>query len=82
MATLSRTTVLNSLIKHETLTIQDIRLPKNLGLVPDNIHLNFLLNELMEKGQIETLNGVEPLTYTITTKGIEEGERLQDQKIK
>jgi len=78
MTNLNRTEVLNSLIKHETLTILNIRKPENLGMVLNNNHLNFLLNELMESGHIETLNGVTPLTYTITNKGIAEGERLND----
>ena len=78
MTTLNRTMVLNSLIKHETLTIVDIRKAENLGMIPDKVHLNFLLNELIESGHINTLNGVLPLTYTITTKGIGEGERLNE----
>jgi len=78
MTTLNRTMVLNSLIKHETLTIVDIRKAENLGMIPDKVHLNFLLNELIESGHINTLNGVLPLTYTITTNGIGEGERLNE----
>lgn len=76
MTTLNRASVLNSLIKHETLTIVDIRKAENLGMIPDNLHLNFLLNELIESGHVHTLDGVVPLTYTITTDGIAEGERL------
>jgi predicted transcriptional regulator len=75
---LNRTTVLNSLIKHETLTIVDICKSENLGMLPDKKHLNFLLKELVESGDIDTLNGVIPCTYTITEKGIEEGERLSE----
>ena len=78
MTTLNRTTLLNSLIKHETLTIVDIRKVENLGMIPDNVHLNFLLKELIESGDVHLLNGVLPLTYTITTKGIAEGERLSE----
>ena len=70
--------VLNSLIKHETLTILNIRKIENLGVVPDNLHLNYLLNELVESGDLNTLNGVSPLTYTITSKGISEGARLNE----
>jgi translation initiation factor 2 beta subunit (eIF-2beta)/eIF-5 len=76
MTTLNRTIVLNSLIKHETLTIVDIRKAENLGMIPDKVHLNFLLNELMESGHVDTLNGVLPLTYMITTDEIAEGEKL------
>ncbi|HEX8277255.1 MAG TPA: hypothetical protein VF540_01120 [Segetibacter sp.] len=78
MTNINRTVVLNSLIKHETLTIVNIRKAENLGMIPNNSHLNLLLNELMESGHIETLNGVTPLTYTVTTKGVAEGERLND----
>ena len=78
MTNINRTIVLNSLIKHETLTIADIAQEKNLGVVPDKAHLNYLINELIESGHVETLNGVIPSTYTITTKGIQEGARLQD----
>jgi hypothetical protein len=80
MTNINRTMVLNSLIKHETLTILDIRKAENLGMVPDNVHLNFLLNELIESGDLNTLNGVTPLTYTITTKGITEGARLENME--
>lgn len=76
MTTLNRTMVLNSLIKHETLTIVDIRKSENLGMIPDTVHLNFLLNELIDSGHVRALTGVLPLTYTITTNGIAEGERL------
>jgi hypothetical protein len=76
ISTLNRTMVLQSLIKHETLTITDIGKKENLGISPDKMHLNFLLNELLESRDIDTLNGVIPCTYTITTKGIKEGERL------
>ena len=75
---INRRMVLNSLIKHETLTIVNIRKAENIGIVPDKVHLNFLLNELIESGHVDTLNGVTPLTYTITTKGIAEGERLNE----
>jgi hypothetical protein len=78
MSTLNRSTVLDSLIKHESLTIIDIGKKKNLGMLPDKIHLNFLLNELLESGDIDTLNGVIPCTYTITSKGIKEGKRLSE----
>lgn len=76
MININRAIVLNSLIKHETLTILDIRKVEYLGMIPDNVHLNFLLTELIESGHVNTLNGVTPITYTITTKGIAEGERL------
>jgi hypothetical protein len=77
MSVLNRKMVLASLIKHETLTIIDIGLEKNLGVRPNEYHLKFLLDELMEGGFIETLNGVVPATYTITVNGIDEGKRLE-----
>lgn len=80
MANINRTIVLNSLVRHETLTIVDITKVENLGVVPDRVHLNYLLTELMESGHIQTLNGVTPVTYTITRKGIAEGKRLKDSK--
>ena len=78
MTNINRAVVLNTLIKHETLTIVDIRKAENLGMIPDNVHLNFLLNELIESRDIQTLSGVTPLTYTITTKGIAEGKGLNE----
>lgn len=78
MSTLNRTMVLHSLIKHETLTIIDFCKNENLGILMDKTHLNFLLTELIESGDIEKLNGVMPCTYTITKKGIKEGERLSE----
>ena len=78
MTNINRAVVLNTLIKHETLTIVDIRKAENIGMIPDNVHLNFLLNELIESRDIQTLNGVTPLTYTITTKGIAEGKGLNE----
>ena len=77
MTNINRTMVLNSLIKHETLTITDIAKEENLGIVPDKTHLNYLINELVESGHVHALDGVIPTTYTITTKGINEGMRLQ-----
>jgi hypothetical protein len=77
MTNINRTIVLNSLIKHETLTITDLAKEENLGMVPDKVHLNCLINELVESGHIHALDGVIPITYTITTKGIQEGTRLK-----
>ncbi len=67
---------MNTLIKHETLTITDLARKENLGMVANKVLLDFLLDELVENGEVQTLNGVIPVTYTITNKGIEEGERL------
>ena len=77
MSTINRTIVLNTLIRHETLTIDDIAKEENLGMIPNKNHLDFLLNELTESGHILILDGVVPCTYTITDKGIREGARLK-----
>lgn len=76
MSQLNRTVVLNTLIKHETLTIDDVALPVNIGFVPDKTHLQLLLTELTESGHLDMLNGAQPPTYTITEKGISEGNRI------
>jgi len=79
MTTLNRTIVLNTLIKHETLTLTDIAKAENLGMIPNEQHLRFLLEELDESGYIQKLDGAAVSTYTITDKGIEEGERLKEE---
>lgn len=76
---LNREILLSTLVKHETLTIDDIAKEENLGLVPGRDHLKFLLNELCESGHFTMLDGVNPLTYTITIKGIDESLRLRHQ---
>jgi hypothetical protein len=78
MIKIDRKTVLDTLIKHETLTIDDLTKKENIGVVPDPEHLRFLLEELRDSGHLENLPGVEPLTYTITKKGIDEGVRLKE----
>lgn len=75
---LNRTRVLNTLIRHETLTVDDIAKEENLGLVPNKEHLQFLLDELTASEHIHILSGAVPCTYTITDKGIEEGKRLKE----
>lgn len=75
--TLDRKIVLETLIKHETLTIDDLGKKENIGVVADKNHLQLLLTELLNSGYLEDLPGVKPLTYTITQKGIEEGVRLR-----
>jgi hypothetical protein len=78
MSTLNRTLVLDTLIKHETLIIHDIEKEENLGFVPNSEHLRLLLEELTESGYLHVLSGVVPRTYTITDKGIAEGQRLKE----
>ena len=76
MTNISKPIILNTLIKHETLTITDLRKKENLGMVANKTLLKFLLGELVQTGEIQILNGAVPVTYTITDKGIKEGERL------
>lgn len=72
MQILNHHLILSTLVKHETLTIDDIGKEENLGFVPDKMHLQSLLNELTQSKHLETLDGAEPRTYTITDKGIAE----------
>jgi hypothetical protein len=80
MSILNRAAVLNTMIKHETLIIQDISKEENLGFVPNNAHLQFILDELTESGYLVILSDVTPCTYTITDKGIKEGKRLNKEQ--
>ncbi|HEX8314943.1 MAG TPA: hypothetical protein VF609_08120 [Flavisolibacter sp.] len=73
----NRKILLDTLIKHETLTEDDIAKEENLGVVPNKEQLGFLLNELNLSGHIQVLSGAEPITYSITQKGIDEGRRLE-----
>jgi hypothetical protein len=74
MLTLNRTVLLNTLIKHETLTLTDIGKHENLGLTPNKHHLQILLDELEQQSCIQKLDGAIPCTYTVTDKGIAEGK--------
>jgi hypothetical protein len=73
----NRRILLDTLIKHETLTEEDIAKEENLGIVPNKEQLGFLLSELSLSGHILILSGAFPVTYTITQKGIDEGKRLE-----
>jgi len=77
MVKLNRKLLLNTLIKHETLTLTDIGKHQNLGLVPNKHHLQLLLDELEQDSYIQKLGGAVPCTYTVTDKGITEGQRLK-----
>jgi hypothetical protein len=79
MTTINRLIVLNTLIRHETLTIVDLGKEENLGMVANKDHLNYLLIELQQSGHITLLEGTNPVTYTITVKGIKEGKRLNEE---
>jgi len=78
MNLLNRTVVLGVMIRHETLTIDDIGKEENMGFVPNKEHLQFLLEELTESRHLTVLSGVTPFTYAITDKGIAEGKRLNE----
>ena len=78
MTQLNRKIVLDTLIRHETLLVDDIAKEENLGFVPDKQQLHYLLDELTESRHLTLLDGVTPLTYTVTNKGIEEGKRLNE----
>ena len=71
--------ILNTLIKHETLTISDLVKMVNPGTLSADNHLQYLLDELIQSGHINMLNGVTPSTYTITNTGIKEGKRLAQE---
>jgi hypothetical protein len=77
MLTLTRKLLLNTLIKHETLTLTDIGKKKNLGLTPNKHHLQVLLDQLEKDSLIQKLDGAVPCTYTMTDKGISEGNSLR-----
>lgn len=71
--------VLNTLIKHETLTINDLASEKNIGMELSQDDLQLALDELNKEGFVECLDDVVPVTYTITSDGIIEGERLSSK---
>lgn len=73
---LNRVMLIKCFIKHETLTMEDTLKEENIGVRTGEAHLKYLLEELTEAGLLQRLNGVEPVSYTITLKGIEEGARL------
>jgi hypothetical protein len=77
MSTLNHLLVLNTLVKHETLTLTDISKKENLGLIPNKHHLQLLLDRLEHGLFIQKLSGAAICTYTVTDKGIAESERLK-----
>jgi hypothetical protein len=71
--------VLNTLIKHETLTLDDLAKEENIGMTLRPDDLQSVLDELNSNGFVDVLNDVLPITYTITDDGITEGSRLSDK---
>ena len=80
MSVLNRKVALMMFIKHETLTLSDASKEENLGLTANGKHLGFLLRELEEGGFLQQLDGAKERTYTITSKGIDEGKRLVEEE--
>lgn len=76
MLYINRKNVLDTLAKHETLTFDDIGNEENMGFVANRQQLKFLLLQLTIRGYVQILAGANPLTYTITTDGINERNRL------
>jgi DNA-binding PadR family transcriptional regulator len=70
--------LLETMLKHETLTAVDIAKEENLGIVPNPGQLKYLLAQLTKSGLLTVLHGANPLTYTITDKGIEEAKKLKE----
>jgi hypothetical protein len=71
--------VLNTLIKHETLTLVDLAKEENIGMTLRPDDLKCVLDELNNNGFVNILDDVSPVTYTITDNGIREGARLSDK---
>ena len=62
MSSLNRTMVLNTLIKHETLTISDLaKYGKSWYNSQKTTICNYLLDELIESKHIYMLNGAIPM---------------------
>ena len=68
--------LLNTVSKHHHLTLNEIVKEENLGMVPDEYQVRYLLRQLTINGFIKVLEGISPVTYMITAKGAEEQKRL------
>lgn len=77
-----RNVLLHTMVKHETLTINDIMKKENLGIEPNAGKVKNSITQLQQDGAIEQLSDVEPATFTITVKGIEEYASLTDAEKK
>ena len=75
MSHIHPSTILNTLIKHETLTIDDLAKEENLGMTATPEEVQPMLNDLAANGFVYALDNVSPATYTITNKGIAEGSK-------
>jgi DNA-binding PadR family transcriptional regulator len=81
MTTVTPLIVLMALFKHETLTLPDLFLEKNLGASIRPQEVERALKLLEEQKFVSQLAGTDPVTYTITDNGIEECERRSLQEI-
>jgi hypothetical protein len=70
--------VLQALIRHETLTFPDLLLEKNLGIALPEAYVETALQQLRSNKLVDLLNDTDPPTYTITAKGIEEGQKASE----
>ena len=78
---LTRNLVLETMVRHETLTLVGLQEQEVMGFDPNKEQLHILLSELVETECLTLLNGVTPETYTITNKGIGEGKKLADVEV-
>lgn len=79
MTSITPIIVLKALVKHETLTLPDLMLEKNLGVRVANEEVATAVEKLHQQDLVDMLDGVKPPTYTITEKGIEASQQLELQ---
>jgi hypothetical protein len=79
MTNVSFIEVLSALKKHETLTLNDLLLEENLGFKADRQDVEQVLKQLCEQKFVTILHGAKTPTYTITSIGIEEEEKLSNR---
>jgi predicted transcriptional regulator len=80
MTNVSISKVLSALKKHETLTLPDLLLEENLGFKANPTDVEDVLKQLREHHLVTTIDGAKAPTYTITSKGIEEEEKLSKRE--
>jgi hypothetical protein len=65
---LTRQMILNALIQHGTLSLQELADPDKLGMKPDIGQLSFLLSELKKAGDVAIFNPMTPYIYSIAQR--------------
>ena len=70
--------LLHTMVKHETLTIDDLLKKENLGVEPNVAQAKLLISELRQDHLIEQLSDVVPETLTNTNKAMAAYENLGD----